>query len=77
MQGDDDMTSPRNDSPRLLRLPEVQHRVGLRRSEIYRRVRLGAFPRPIRLGTNAVAWLESDLDAWVAQRVAEARAAAD
>jgi len=58
---------------RLLRLPDVQGTVGLRRSEIYRRIRSGTFPAPIRLGTNAVAWLQSDLDAWIAARVAESR----
>ncbi len=63
-------------SPRLLRLPEVQSIVGLRRSEVYRRIRSGTFPAPIRLGTNAVAWLQSDLDAWIAARVAESRGSA-
>jgi prophage regulatory protein len=61
---------------RLLRLPEVQSIIGLRRSEIYRRIRTGTFPAPIRLGTNAVAWLQSDLDAWIAARVAESRGSA-
>ncbi|MCE3004464.1 MAG: AlpA family transcriptional regulator [Xanthomonadaceae bacterium] len=61
---------------RLLRLPDVQAIVGLRRSEIYRRIRNGTFPAPIRLGTNAVAWLQSDLDAWIAARVAESRGSA-
>lgn len=61
---------------RLLRLPEVQNTVGLRRSEIYRRVRSGTFPAPIRLGKNAVAWLQSDCEAWVAARVAESRGSA-
>jgi prophage regulatory protein len=63
-------------TPRLLRLPEVQATVGLRRSEIYRRIRSGTFPAPIRLGTNAVAWLQSDLDAWIAARVADSRGSA-
>jgi len=58
---------------RLVRLPEVVQTVGLRRSEIYRRVRAGTFPTPIRLGPNAVAWLHSDLQQFIAARVAESR----
>ncbi|AOJ17037.1 AlpA family phage regulatory protein [Burkholderia vietnamiensis] len=40
-------------------------RVGLSKSEIYRRIQAGAFPKPIPLGTRAVGWLESDINAWI------------
>lgn len=51
---------------RYLRLPEVIHRTGLSRSTIERRARAGTFPRSHRLGLNAIAWLESDIVAWMA-----------
>lgn len=50
---------------RLLRRPEVEKRVGLSTSAIYRRMAEDRFPRPVRLGSHAVAWRESDIDAWI------------
>ena len=55
---------------RLVRLPEVQKRVGLGRSTIYRRIGEGTFPKPKSLGGGLVAWLESDIDAWIDERIA-------
>jgi predicted DNA-binding transcriptional regulator AlpA len=37
---------------RLLRLPDVEARVGLKRSSIYRKIEEGSFPRPILLGAE-------------------------
>jgi prophage regulatory protein len=31
----------------------------------------GKFPKPIRLSSARIAWLESDVDEWIAQRAAE------
>ena len=50
---------------RLIRLPEVKHRVGLGRSTIYRWMSEGKFPKPVQLGGYAVAWGEEDIIAWV------------
>lgn len=53
---------------RLIRLKEVQHRVGLGRSTIYRWMAEGRFPKPVRLGGHSVAWAEDGIDAWIAGR---------
>jgi prophage regulatory protein len=53
----------------ILRLPQVKIRVGLSRSSIYLAVSRGKFPRPVSLGARAVGWLESEVDAWLSQRV--------
>ena len=58
---------------RFLRLPEVMRRVGLSRSTIYASIRAESFPKPIRLGPNAVGWLEDDIDAWMDARIRDAR----
>tara|TARA_R100001129_G_scaffold64942_1_gene44379 strand:- start:1721 stop:1939 length:219 start_codon:yes stop_codon:yes gene_type:complete len=50
---------------RLIRLPEVQHRVGLGRSTIYRWMAEGKFPKPVQLGSYAVAWAEDEVTRWV------------
>ena len=61
-------TEPRQVT-RLIHLPEVQHRVGLGRSTIYRWMSEGKFPKPVQLGGYAVAWAEDDVDAWIATRL--------
>lgn len=57
----------------LKRLPDVLSRIGYSRSTIYQLIAEGKFPKPISLGGRAVAWLESDIDAWIAARVESAR----
>ena len=54
---------------RILRLPEVILRVGLKRAAIYQYVGRGQFPKQITLGLRSVGWLEHEVDAWVAARV--------
>jgi prophage regulatory protein len=54
---------------RFLRLAEVRNRVGYGRASIYRLIKAGEFPKSYALGARAVAWLESDIDAWIEARV--------
>lgn len=60
----------------ILRLPAVKARTGLSRSTIYLRVSEGAFPKPISLGARSVGWIDSEVAAWVEQRIAQSRKAA-
>jgi prophage regulatory protein len=53
----------------FLRLPTVRGRTGMSRSSIYAGVAAGTFPRPIKLAARSVAWLESDVDRWITQRI--------
>lgn len=62
----------------LLRMPDVLSRTGMSRSGIYNLVAVGKFPKPVKLGERAAAWIASEVDAWIAERIAardEARAA--
>ncbi len=59
------MTPTVND--RLLRRTQVEEITGFSVATIYRRVKAGTFPEPIRLGERTVRWLQSDLDAWLAE----------
>jgi prophage regulatory protein len=61
---------------KLLRLEEVLARVPISKSSVLRQVSEGLFPRPVRVGERRVAWLEDEIVAWQAARVA-ARDAAD
>ncbi len=57
---------------RLLRLPDVEALVGLRKSSIYDAVKRGDFPRPIRLSRRAVCWPASAIEAWIQARIDKA-----
>lgn len=57
-------------SDTLLRLPAVKAATGLSRSTIYDWMAKGQFPKPIPLGGNLVAWLASEIEAWIQTRVA-------
>lgn len=56
-------------STRLIRLPEVVHRVGLGRSTIYRWIAEGKFPKPVQLGGYAVAWAEDEIEVWITSKL--------
>jgi prophage regulatory protein len=58
---------------RLLRLPEVESLVGLRKSAIYAGMKAGDFPPCIKLGPRAAAWPESEIQAWIAARIRTSR----
>ena len=49
----------------LLRFPDVINRTGLKRSSIYTRLKEGTFPKPIKIGERAIAWIESEIDAYI------------
>jgi prophage regulatory protein len=53
-------------SIRLLKQSAVEDLTSLDRVTIWRRVRDGSFPRPLKISTNRVAWRESEVRAWVA-----------
>lgn len=51
-------------TPMLVRMKALPAMVGLSRAEIYRKIKVGEFPRPVTLGTRAVAWRVTDIQAW-------------
>jgi prophage regulatory protein len=63
----------------ILRLKEVQARIGLGRSAIYylmdpRSVHHDPeFPRSVKLSAHAVGWIEAEIDAWLQSRITESR----
>ena len=53
----------------LLRITNVQARTGLSRASVWRLVRDATFPAPVRIGRRAVAWLDTEIDSWIADCV--------
>ena len=50
---------------RLLRLPEVMGRVGLKGFAIYQRMTDVRFPRSRPLGRKCTVWMESEIEKWI------------
>lgn len=49
----------------ILRFPEVLALTGARsRQTIYNWVENGTFPKPVKIGPNAIGWLKSECDQW-------------
>ena len=67
--------SQQNENVRLIRRKEVQDKTGLGASSIYAMMKQGDFPKPITLSERRVAWIESEIDNWITERIAEHQAA--
>ena len=58
---------------RLLRLKQVKQAVGLGTTAIYEQIKKGEFPRPVHIGTRAVAWVSDDIEKWIEERIAASK----
>jgi prophage regulatory protein len=59
--------------PSFIRLEQVKARTGLSRSTLYAYIHDGRFPSPVAISDRCVAWVESEIDAWIAERIATRR----
>lgn len=59
----------------VLTLPDVVKRTGVSRTRIYEMMEAGRFPKPIKIGARAIAFIADEVDGWVADRMAEREAA--
>ena len=57
----------------FLRRKQIEKVTGLARSTIYDKIKSGSFPKPVKIGDRAVAWLGSEIDEWQRDRIAEDR----
>lgn len=55
---------------RLLRRPQVEKMTGYSRSSIYLKIQDGTFPKPVKLGPRAVAWIEAEVMQWIDGKIA-------
>lgn len=70
------------ESIRILRRKQLEDKTGLSRSGIYAKLKLNpkrpndydpSFPKPISVGAKAVGWVESEVDAWLEQKIRNSR----
>ena len=57
----------------ILKLPLVESRTGISRSEIYRLMHKNKFPKTISLGKRSVGWVESEINDWIQDRIKDSR----
>ena len=57
----------------FIRLKKVEDRTGLKKSMIYDLMSRQEFPENIKIGERAVAWIESEVDKWIQNKIPESR----
>jgi prophage regulatory protein len=60
----------------FLRLPQVEAIVGLKKSSIYKLVKSGQFPAPVKLSRKASAWPSDEVDDWQQRQIDSRNSAA-
>ncbi|HBT5242465.1 TPA: AlpA family phage regulatory protein [Klebsiella quasipneumoniae] len=54
---------------KLLTFDEVINRTGYSRPRIYELIKLGLFPRKIKIGARKVAFIESEVNDWIKNKI--------
>lgn len=56
-------------APTLISLKAVLQRIPLSKTELYRRIKAGTFPKQVRLGPSRVAFVEAEIASWVSSHI--------
>lgn len=56
------------DAMNAIRIKQVAKKIGLGESTIYRMIADGRFPRPFEIAPKRNAWIEEDIDEWLAEK---------
>lgn len=67
----DENTGLKMNKDRILRPKQTKEIVQLSMPTMYRKAKEGTFPKPIKLSEHASGWLESEIYAWLDERIAE------
>ncbi|HBS0460406.1 helix-turn-helix transcriptional regulator [Serratia ureilytica] len=58
---------------KLIRLSEVIRKTGFGKTWIYKLISVGKFPKQIKIGERAVAFIESEVDEWIYKAITASR----
>jgi prophage regulatory protein len=53
---------------RALRIASVLNKIGISRTQLYRLIQRGQFPRQFHLSARTAVWDEAEVDAWLAAK---------
>jgi len=66
--------TPSSSQPlKILRLPDLCDKVGLKSSAIYEMVKAGEFPAPVKLTKRSSGWIESEANEWLLKKSEQRR----
>jgi len=54
----------------LMRLPTVKGMTGIGHTSIYKGIKEGTFPKPVRIGDRMVAWDSEAINSWIEKTIA-------
>ncbi|VXD08620.1 Dipicolinate synthase [Enterobacterales bacterium 8AC] len=60
-------------SKTLIRMSETMRRTGYGKAWLYKLIAQGRFPKPVKIGSRSIAFIETEVDTWINQRIAESR----
>lgn len=53
----------------FIRLPEVRQRVGMSKSQIYKLIAQGQFPKPVKVSCRISCWVVAEVEQWVQEQI--------
>lgn len=59
--------------PRLINIKEVINLTSLKTTAIYTLMKKGEFPQSIKITSDRVAWLESDIEEWINAKIEQSK----
>ena len=62
-------------TPILIRLPEMCAMIGLKRATVYKKIKAGDFPLPIKIGSASL-WSREEIETWIQRQIDAPRIAA-
>lgn len=60
---------------KLERMADLEGRVSLKKSQLWKLIREGQFPKPIKCGRSSL-FIASEVDAWIEERIRQSRGVA-
>ena len=57
----------------FIRINQVMERVSFGKSKIWKMVKDGEFPQPIKLTSGTTVWIKEEVDKWIEDKVSEHR----
>ncbi|AXF78343.1 AlpA family phage regulatory protein [Erwinia tracheiphila] len=57
----------------LISAKEVLRRVQRSKAWLYKQLSKNAFPRPVKIGTRAISFIESEVDHWIKEQISASR----
>ncbi|EHN7887064.1 AlpA family phage regulatory protein [Salmonella enterica] len=62
-----------SDNQTLISAREVLKRVQRSKAWLYKQLSKNAFPRPVKIGTRAISFIESEVDHWIKEQISASR----